>query len=321
MCDPLVDIVIPVRPEVCARLGVMPGAAVFRGLSEIEEVVAELGGGRISMGGSVANTCVEFVAGGGRASVLAGWMTDEFSEMIRADMARRGVELPLPHLAEGKAGRCVVLLLPGGERAFLIWQGEPWRMTAISDGVRDWLASETSCDAVLAEGYLLTSEEGTEVVRLALRTAAAIGARRILSLSDRRLVAAQREVFWSIIDAGVDVLIGNDAEFAALSDDGDAERLAAGLGRLGMVALVTMGRRGALTHGPHGRHVVGAADIPAVSALGAGDAFAGGFLCGLLSGLSQEESLARGVACATAAVRVVSARTPLLGQEYSGIPD
>jgi sugar/nucleoside kinase (ribokinase family) len=119
----------------------------------------------------------------------------------------------------------------------------------------------------------------------------------------------------------VDVVVGNEAEFAALSDDGDAERLATTFGRRGMLAVVTMGRRGALAHGPEGRQVIGTEEVPAGSALGAGDAFAGAFLFGLFAGLPSAICLSRGISAANAVLQVHEARTPLFGQKSSGMPD
>ncbi|KOG89553.1 hypothetical protein ADK38_13645, partial [Streptomyces varsoviensis] len=114
-------------------------------------------------GGSAANTCVAFAASGGHASLLTASMTDDLGRSIAEDLAARGVRVPLPRgfrattgasgtvsaadvdsaadavrVAEAAGpvgavsdfaatGRCLVLLLPDGERAFLIWQGEPWR--------------------------------------------------------------------------------------------------------------------------------------------------------------------------------------------------
>ena len=78
--------------------------------------------------------------------------------------------------------------------------------------------------------------------------------------------------------------------------------------------MVTMGERGALVHGPDGRHVIAATDATdatVASALGAGDAFAGGFLHGMLSGRASRESLWLGYSRVSAVLRVQQARAPL----------
>lgn len=309
--DLLTDTVVSVDPDACRRLGVTPGTAAFRSEAEVEGAAAELGGGIVTAGGSAANTCVAFAAGGGRASVLATWPGDDAAEAIRDDLRDRGVLLPLPASPCGTAGKCLVLLLPDGERAFLIWQGAPRRLRTLRDGIDTWFAGGPSCDGVLAEGYLLATAAGEEVVRLAMARAVDLGAARILSLSDRRLVAGNLRRFQDVLDGGVDVVIGAESEFTALSDAGSAGGAAEEQSRRGMLAVVTMGKQGAMVYAPEGKCVIGGNDMLAASAVGAGDAFAGGFLFGMLSGLPRAECLALGSARANPVLRVHQARLPL----------
>ncbi|MFE7117015.1 carbohydrate kinase family protein, partial [Streptomyces sp. NPDC057654] len=291
----------------------------FRDRAELEAAVERLAGGPVAAtaGGSAANTCVAFAASGGHASLLTASMTDGLARAIGADLAARGVSVPLPpgaHGATGATGRCLVLLLPDGERAFLIWQGEPGRLRALRDGVAAHFARPLPCDAVLFEGYLLASDEGLEVGRTALAHASAIGAARILALSDRRLVLENRQRFDALLAAGADIVLGNESEVTAVTGRATAEDAAAELARRGLLAVVTLGSRGALVHGPAGRHLLtGAEIIPAPSALGAGDAFAGGFLFGLLSGEEHPVCLTLGAGRARAVLKVRQARAPVRG--------
>ncbi|MFD0392639.1 carbohydrate kinase family protein [Streptomyces nogalater] len=216
-----------------------------------------------------------------------------------------------PHPGRGRTGRCLVLLLPDGERAFLIWQGERRRLRMLPEALEACLADAGSCQGMLVEGYLLASEDGCAAARDALRRAVALGARRVLALSDPALVRTRRRRFAELLATGVDVVLGNEAEATALTGAGDAEAAAAMLAGHGMLAVVTLGARGALAHGPGGRHRVAAPGSPVTSAVGAGDAFAGGFLGGLLSDLSPPECLALGAARARAVLTVRQARAPV----------
>ncbi|MEU3985759.1 PfkB family carbohydrate kinase [Streptomyces sp. NPDC026672] len=313
--DALADLVVPVGPEVCERLGVAPGTAGFLELEALEKVLARLEGEGarpvVSAGGSAANTCVAFAAGGGRAVLATASMDDPLARAIRDDLAVRGVTVPAPSPGRGRTGRCLVLLLPDGERSFLIWQGERWRLRLLPGAVEACLAGDGSWQGVLAEGYLLASEEGCEAVVEALRRAAALGAARVLALSDRRLVRAQRRRFAQVLAAGVDVVLGNGAEAMALTGTDDAEAAAAVLAGHGMLGVVTLGPGGAVAHGPGGRHRVTARGGPVMSAIGAGDAFAGGFLYGLLSELEHSACLGLGAERAHAVLGVRQARAPV----------
>ncbi|ONI77991.1 hypothetical protein ALI144C_31860 [Actinosynnema sp. ALI-1.44] len=309
--DPLADIVIAVRPGTCERWGVAPGTAVFRDRAELDEAMAALGGGRVSAGGSAANTCVAFAGCGGRAALVTTSMADDLAEAISRDLLDRGVELPLGRQPTGMAGRCLAFLLPDGERAFLIWQGEPWRLRTLRADAERYFAGRPDCDGVLIEGYLLASEDGMEVARLASRRAAGLGIRRIMALSDKTVVAANRHRFKAILADGVDVVLGNENEYKALSESGSMDAEATGLSRRDVLAVVTMGNRGAVLYAPDSRHVVTADQLPVRSSIGAGDAFAGGFLYGLLSGLPHAESLSIGNAQANRVLRVGQSRVPL----------
>ncbi len=326
--DALADIVVAVRPGVCEALGVAPGTAVFRDRAALEAAVARFADGPVAptAGGSAANTCVAFAASGGHASLLTASMTDDLARAIAEDLAARGVSVPLPANADGETGaagvtgttgatgRCLVLLLPDGERAFLIWQGEPWRLRALRDGVAAHFARPQPCDAVLFEGYLLATDEGLEVGRSVLDRACGLGAARVLALSDRRLVLEHRHRFDALLAAGVDVVLGNEAEVTAVTGRATADDAAAELARRGALAVVTLGSRGALVHGPAGRCLTTAEEvIPTPSALGAGDAFAGGFLFGLLSGAEHPVCLALGTGRARAVLKVRQARAPVRG--------
>ncbi|MFC4034783.1 PfkB family carbohydrate kinase [Streptomyces polygonati] len=313
--DALADIVVPVGPEVCERLGVAPGAAAFVSRPALEEAAAGLTGPAgppaVTAGGSAANTCVTFAAAGGLGTLVTASMGDGLSRAVRDDLLARGVRVPLAPVREGATGRCLVLLLPDGDRAFMIWQGEPWRLRTLREGLDAAFSGGPRCDGVLVEGYLLAGDDGMEVGRTAVRLAAAQGAVPVLTLSDSALVAAHRPRFERLLADGVRTLIGNEAEIRAFTGADDAEEAAAALAGEGVLAVVTLGGRGALVHGPDGRHTVAGSGAAVTSALGAGDAFAGGFLSGLLSGLPHPGCLALGSARARAVLDVRQARAPV----------
>jgi sugar/nucleoside kinase (ribokinase family) len=310
--DVLADIVIEAGPEVSEKLGLVPGAAVFGSRAEVDEAVAELDGGpfAVSAGGSVANTCVAFAASGGRADLLTALMADEFADAVGTDLRRHGVTMPLERLHGGATGRCLVLVAHGGERTLLFWQGEPWRLRVLRTGVVSWLAGGIPYDGVLVEGYLLATAAGTRVARSALAGATASGRTRILTLSDTGLITANRPRFQALLADGIDVVMGTEDEAIAVTGAADVRQAVETLSRLGVLAVVTMGERGALAHGPSGHHVIDATDVPVVSSAGAGDAFAGGFLFGLLSGASPSVSLELGRIRANAVLQVQEARAP-----------
>src|SRR5260221_267840 len=78
------------------------------------------------------------------------------------------------------------------------------------------------------------------------------------ALSAHRLVAEHRGRFDALVAAGVEAVIGNEAEVTVLVGTDDVDLAAATVSRMGPLAVVTLGERGALAHGPEGRRMVAA---------------------------------------------------------------
>jgi 5-dehydro-2-deoxygluconokinase len=100
-----------------------------------------------------------------------------------------------------------------------------------------------------------------------------------------------------------DIIVGNDEEFAVLAGALDGLSFAELLGRrYGRVVVYKMGSEGCITFADNKRFDTPVFRVTALKPTGAGDAFMGGFLSGLVAGSPLQECVRRGAATAAIVV-------------------
>ena len=100
----------------------------------------------------------------------------------------------------------------------------------------------------------------------------------------------------------LEYLVGGD-----LNDEKDVIEAMRAISDRAEIVVVTMGKEGAIMLADGETIHTPGLDVPFVSALGSGDSFLAGFICGLLDNLSLEDCLRLGNACGAANVMVVGA--------------
>jgi 5-dehydro-2-deoxygluconokinase len=105
----------------------------------------------------------------------------------------------------------------------------------------------------------------------------------------------------------IDVVLGNEQELELLTGTADPARQAAMLAHVGVATVVRkLGSRGVEAFASGMRTACGPFAADVICPVGGGDAFAAGFLDGMLSGLPLAECLRRGNAAASIVVARVS---------------
>jgi ribokinase len=214
------------------------------------------------VGGQAANVAAWVTALGGHSRLIAVRGTDLGAELVRAELARRGVQLVGPTVP-GNTGVVVSLSNGGRERSMLTDRGVGTALAA--DVIRtDWL---DGCEWLHLSGYALAHEPmrtaavtiAREAIRRSMRLAVDLSSTGMIEAYG---VASFRDLIRSI---GPHVVFGTEAEAALLGDAG-----LPGDGTL-IVKLGAQGVRVAGTHFP-------APPTAPVDSTGAGDAFAAGYL-------------------------------------------
>lgn len=264
---------------------------------------------RFHGGGSAANTAAWAGSLGCRTRLLAAVGDDAAGRDARDELARLGVELVGPVVADAVTGTCVVLVGADRERTMFPDRGAngalgPAAVASAFGGGEDDPADEAAAQepsAVHVSGYALLGDGSREAGRAALEAARAAGVPVSVdaaSAAPLRAVGSARFLAW--VD-GIDLLFANDDEVAALGGE-DAV-----LGAVGAV-VVKHGAAGATWTDGAERATVPAVAVDAVDSTGAGDAFAAGYLDARHRGLDVAACLARGAEVAARAVTRVGAR-------------
>lgn len=297
----LVDVVASVEAEAIARHDLRPGGMHLVDRDAAEALYSEVGPGLVQSGGSVANSIAHMRGGGLPCAFIGKIAEDELGHAFRADLDALGVHFPALSPADGhRTGRCVVLVTPDGERTMSTYLGAAQGLS-----VADVEAGMPAKAALLLiEGYLWDSPEGEAVIRAAALRARNAGAQIALTPSDAGCVERHKGAMLSFIRDHCDVLIGNHHEVGALAGTESPEEALVWARRHAAVTAVTMSEQGALLANDSRAFRIEALPVErVVDTTGAGDAFAAGFLHGLLDGVPLPDAGRRG---AELAARVIT---------------
>ena len=297
----LVDVVATVDAAAVARHDLTPGGMHLVDRDAAEALYAEVGPGLTQSGGSVANSIAHMRGAGAACTFIGKIAEDELGHAFRSDLADLGVEFPVSGLADGDGtGRCVVLVTPDGERTMSTYLGAAQALTPAD--VEKAMPREAAL--LLVEGYLWDSPEGEAVIRIAAERAREAGARIALTPSDAGCVERNRDAMLAFIRDHCDILIGNHHEVGALSGNDSPEEALVWARQHSAITAVTMSEAGALLADDQKAWRIEALPVDrVVDTTGAGDAFAAGFLHGVLDGLALPDAGRRG---AELAARVIT---------------
>jgi ribokinase len=234
-------------------------------------------------GGKGANQALAARRLGADVALLAAVGDDEAAGEALALLAADGVDLTGVRRLDGPTGVALITVDDAGENTIVVVPGANARLTVDP-------AELAGADAVLCQ-----LEVPVETVAAAAASTPP-GAVFCLNAAPPAAVPAD------VLDRA-DLVVANRAEFAAV----------AGLDRARLVA-VTAGADGAVLRS--GGQEVARAAAPAVTAVdgtGAGDAFTGALVVGLLAGLQQDAALSRACLAGAAAASRAGAQPSLPG--------
>lgn len=247
--------------------------------------------GRIELraGGSAANAALAAARLGARAAVVGRVGADAPGRLVTDTLAATGVE-PLLAVDEDVPTGCVIVV--GGTSVV----ADPGASARLGPGD---LPQPLAARAVLVSGYSLLQAGPEAAARAALERARADWL--AVDAASARLVAAFGPDRFLHATATANVLLANDDEARTLIGL-EGEEAALMLARRYRVVCIKLGRAGALA--ASGGEIARAEVQPLDRAdtLGAGDAFAGGFLFALAGGAELAAALRTGCDTATAAL-------------------
>jgi sugar/nucleoside kinase (ribokinase family) len=259
----------------------------------------------LTVGGCAANVAADLARLGRRVGLSGLVGRDPFGRHVGETLAAAGVDCGLLRESDTReTSGTLVINVRGQDRRFIHSIGANGEYTAAE------LTAETlrRTRVLYLGGYLLVDSLRPEDVAAAFRAARSLGVRTVLDvvLTDgagcwERLAPVLPET---------DVFLPNTDEARAITGLDDpreqAERFhAAGAGTV----VITCGEAGAVLVGESARLRCGRYDVEAVDGTGSGDAFAAGYIHGLLREAPPSECLRLGAALGASCVRAMGATT------------
>lgn len=300
----LVDVLIRLKnDEILSELDIKKGAMDMVDEEKTKLIRETLNGlpETQAPGGSVCNSMRALSKLGASTGFLGKTGTDALGDYYEAALQQMGV---MPYMAKqaGLSGSCTVLISPDGERTMNTFLG-PAPTLSPEEITNDVLAGY---QCIYIEGYLLVNPE---LVRETMRKAKALGLKVALDLSNFNIVEAFRDLLDEIIPAYVDILFSNESEAEAFTRLPARDAIKE-LAKQVEIALVTLGKEGALVAFGEELIAVKAAGGKPIDTTGAGDHFAAGFLYGQSKGASLKESAEIGSLLAGYVIDVIGAQIP-----------
>lgn len=248
-----------------------------------------------SPGGSAANCAAIAGSLGLNVDFLGSIGSDVWAEPLLQDFRRCKVNTQYLKHAEGKTGTCVALVDANGERMFYSYRGV--NESSPPDCPPPAALKQYTC--LHLSGYSFQEPNSRATAWKLLREAKAQGL--LVSLDPAYLFAKEGGMELDDLLSQLDFFFPNQAEAALISGKDDPLHAARWLRDKGVKnVIVTLGSEGCLLAGEGIEKFIKMEPMAmVVDTTGAGDAFCGGFLFGILNGFTLEQAGKLG--CASAA--------------------
>lgn len=304
--SPIMDSLINVSEEFVAGIDGGKGGMELVDSAYIENLIAKAGVTVTSApGGSAANSIFAASNLGLKTAIIGKVGNDDVSVDYQEQYLDINGSTELFKRSNSPHGHCLSLITPDKQRTMRTSLGAAMELSIDDVSVADF----ENVKVAHLEGYMLYNRD---LIFHVLECAKQAGCIISLDLSAHEVVNASADVLKEIIEKYVDVVFANEDEAAAFTGiESDYEAMAKYLSKLCEVAVVKMGADGCFVADENSITKVDAFEVETVvDTTGAGDAFAGGFLYGLIQGWSLDHSAVLASLLGAEVVQVIGAKIP-----------
>jgi len=264
--------------------------------------------------GAEANVAVSVSRLGLKAQFFSRFGTDQLGSVMIKDIESEGVDVSL--IKRVSAFSAAMVRNPG--------RTEPVEISYLRKGS----AASTIEPSDILDSYISSarwvhttgitcaiSKTGADTVKVALDKARALGVKSSFDLNLRRKLWSESEakVVLEPLASNVELLIGGEDEYQAIFGFSDVKKVLTDANIRGCkIAVMTKGDQ-VLRYSINGEYgEITPPKVISVDPVGSGDAFTGGTIAGLLSGLSPEQALIQGSICGASVASMFG--------DWTGIP-
>ncbi|MBN1699880.1 MAG: adenosine kinase [Spirochaetales bacterium] len=290
--NPLMDFVTYTDHADIAALGSKPGISTLIDEKKADHILGGISTWSNMPGGSCANTLrgvawlnnnedrIQSVYSGAVGSDNVG---EDYIRMMKRDF---GI-IPIMPMKNKRTGFSIVMVTPDYERTMFTCLGacEDFNEEDLDFNV---LAKS---DILHFTAYMWSTVNQKNAVEKAVDYCRKKKTRISFDLADPLMVKFHKDEFISWIPSHVDIIFGNRDEITGITgSDGDDASLALKAGAFADIVVMKVGKQGCVvSFGGKILHIPGI-EVAAIDTVGAGDAFAAGFLYGVLSGRKIDEA-------------------------------
>lgn len=298
----LVDVLANVSDEWIAAQGVQKGGMNMVDWPQMEKFLSSLEKPIRVPGGSTCNTMVGIAKLGGRAAFISKVAKDELGDLFQAHLKNSGVESKMG-ISDVATGCVFSAVTTDAQRSMWTYLG-----------ASDFLVSEDFIPALFDDVALLYAEGyrafNADCFKKSFTLARSLGVETALDFSSFGVVEACRKTFDELFENKmIDIIIANEDEafaYAGVKEEAALEVLA----KKAKVAVVKIGKRGALISKDGVVTRVQAGPAKAIDTTGAGDLWASGFIYGYMNGWDMERAGNLGSVVSNEVVQVMGAQIP-----------
>lgn len=296
------DLLVLESDAFVSALGREKGGMALCDHGDIQIALAKIHEGVTSApGGSACNTGVGLARLGADVTFLGKRGKDAPGENTEKQLNTWGLKTNML-LGEDPTGQVLSIITPDAQRTMMTCLGAAATLAPEELKLEDF----KGYDLVHLEGYLLFN---TPFFDRAVELAKEAGCKISFDLSSFEVVGIFKEKLESLLPESIDLIIANEDEAKAYTDQEPEASLEVFAGMAEM-AVVKLGKEGALLAKGEERVRVGAEVVNAIDTTGAGDLWASGYLYGLSQGWSLEKAGALAAETGAAVVQIVGAVIP-----------
>lgn len=252
-----------------------------------------------SSGGSAANT----IHGLARLGVPTGFIgkvgKDELGDLFHDDMKNNKID-PKLFRSQTTTGRSIALVSPDSERTMATMLGAAVELSP--DDLKESIFE--GYDYLHIEGYLILNHE---LLKKAFELAKKQGMKVSLDLASYNVVEDNLEFLKTFVKDYVDIIFANEEEAKSFTGK-EPEAALDDLAEVCDIAVVKVGKEGSFVKKGAEKVKIDPIDVKPVDTTGAGDAYAGGFLYGLINNFSLDKSGYIGAVLAGKVIEVIGAK-------------
>ncbi len=260
---------------------------------------------RAALGGSAANIAVALTRQGCMAALLTAVSNDAIGRYTLKALSSYGIDTQFVISVDGEARNSLAVVETRNENC----QSVIYRNDAADFHITEADVSDidySTFGAIIVAGTALAHEPSRNATFVAMRLARAAGLLLIIDIDYRPYSWRSKDEAQAVCSEAArmcDLIVGNEQEFGVLAGAQNGLALAEELSQqAGRVVVYKQGEKGCTTFTSNGHFNTPVFPVPALKPTGAGDAFMGGTISGLVAGNSLREAVRRGAATAAIVV-------------------